>query len=336
MVYLKDNSNISYTSCTRFILITMVDIMQSQKPSLLLLLLVITVTYSIATKSVLAEPVAEMYHGLRLNAEFKQPSDKSLQDGVVLLIPSALGHHRMELIVNTQDLLTEFGVTTLAPSLSLRKQNRRWYIDCDDTIEYTAEDIFNEIDFWVAWLQKRGAKQITLLGHSLSANYVTLYMNQNRSDTIHNAILLAPATLAYGSQGVQRYESRFKVKLQDVLARAERYVTSGQGDTPMPEKTDYYFCPAASVTPNAFISLYKRMFAEDFPALWRKMPKPTLLIVGTGDNRSPEIEQVARNVKTEGVTSVVTIENGGHFFKGLYTEDVVQAMVAFLQQNSAD
>ena len=55
----------------------------------------------------LAEPVVEQFRGLRLNAELKMAPGRSLEDGVVLMLPSPLGHHRMELIVNVQDVLAE-------------------------------------------------------------------------------------------------------------------------------------------------------------------------------------------------------------------------------------
>ncbi|MDH5749343.1 MAG: alpha/beta hydrolase, partial [Rhodospirillales bacterium] len=277
-----------------------------------------------------AEAVTETFRGLKLNAELKLAPGKSLSDGVILMIPSPLGHHRMEVIVSVQDVLAENGINSFAPSLSLSHDNRRWYIDCNKQIRHTAEDIFDEIDYWVAWLRQKGAGHITLLGHSLSANYVTVYTTRRAPAAVKGLILLAPATLAYGQQGVQRYEKRFKVPLRDVLARADRYIADGKGAEPMAEKTDYYFCPAASVTPNAFLSLYREMMSQDFPTLWGTLPRPSLLIAGTGDKRSPQIIDEAKRAGESGNIQVVVIENGGHFFRGLYTDDAVESMVKFI------
>jgi pimeloyl-ACP methyl ester carboxylesterase len=277
-----------------------------------------------------AEPVVEEFGGLRLNAELKMAPGRSLEDGVVLMLPSPLGHHRMELIVNVQDVLAEKGISTLAPSLSLDYDNRRWYIDCEKEIRFTADGIFDEIDFWISWLASKGAREITLFGHSLSANYATLYMLRRPEAGVEDLVLFAPATLAYGEQGVKRYESRFKVSLGDVLARADRYVTDGRGAEAMAEPTDFYFCPAASVTANAFVSLYRDLGTQDFPRLWSTLPVPTLMVIGTGDKRSPQIEEEAQRARVGGDLRVITIENGGHFFRGLYTDEAVNAMVEFI------
>ena len=286
----------------------------------------------LAGMSAKADALVEEFQGLRLNAELRLAKGKSLEDGVVLMIPSPLGHHRMELIVNVQDVLMQSGINTLAPSLSLKKDNRRWYINCAQEIRFTAENIFAEIDFWVDWLRQRGVRNITLLGHSLSANYVTLYMSRS-APVVNRAIVLAPATLAYGELGIKRYESRFKVTLKDVLARADRYIAAGKGAEPMAEKTDYYFCPQTTVTADAFVSLYRYVFSQDLPTLWGRMTKPALLVIGTNDKRSPEIVPEAKRAKESGNIEVVTIENGGHFFKGLYTDNAVEAMVRFISRN---
>ena len=101
------------------------------------------------TATAQADPLAETFRGLKLNAELRLAPGRSLEDGVVLMLPSPLGHHRMELIVNVQDVLAEKGISTLAPSLSLGHDNRRWYIDCEREIRFTADQIFDEIDFWI-------------------------------------------------------------------------------------------------------------------------------------------------------------------------------------------
>jgi pimeloyl-ACP methyl ester carboxylesterase len=283
---------------------------------------------------VLAEPLEEQFRGLRLNAELRLAPGRSLEDGVVLMLPSPLGHHRMELIVNVQDVLAEKGISTLAPSLSLGYDDRRWYLDCDREIRFTVEGIFDEIDFWIGWLKRSGARHVTLFAHSLSANYATLYLvrRQAAASAVDGLVLFAPATLAYGEQGVQRYESRFKVSLRDVLARADRHIAEGRGEEAMAEPTDFYFCPAAKVTANAFVSLYRDVGSQDFPRLWRTLAVPSLMVIGTGDQRSPQIEAEAKRASEGGEIRVITIENGGHFFRGLYTDEAVTAMVDFINE----
>lgn len=282
------------------------------------------------SSSALAKPVTATFDGLQLNAELRLAEGKSLQDGVVLMMPSPLGHHRMEIIVNTQDVLTQRGYNTLAPSLSLGYDNRRWYLDCGRPIKFTASMIFAEIDFWVKWLKGQGVKNITLFGHSLSANYITWYLHERAFADVRGAIILAPATLAYGERGIRRYEKRFKVSLAAVLARADQAVREGEGEMVMMEKTDFYFCPVADVTADAFVSLYRDLFSLDMPVLWQGLAKPSLLIIGTGDKRSPGIVEEAGKAAVNKSLEVVTIENGGHFFKGLYTDEAVDAMAAFI------
>lgn len=295
-----------------------------------LLIAIVGVVGFISPPPASADAISEEYRGLKLNAELRLASGKALEDGVVLMIPSPLGHHRMEIIVSVQDVLYEKGISTLAPSLSLGNDNRRWYIDCSKVIHFTSESIFDEIDFWIDWLRERGVNKITLLGHSASANYTTMYIARRPRPEVSGLILLAPATLAYGPQGIKRYENRFKVSLSEVLARADRYIAEGKGAVPMAEPTDYYFCPAAKVTADAFVSKYRDMGSQDFPTLWGTMSTPTLLVIGTGDKRSPQIVDEAQRAMDHGRVNVVTIENGGHFFKGLYTDKVVEAMVNFI------
>ena len=279
-----------------------------------------------------AEPLVEQFRGLQLNAELRLAPGRSLEDGIVLMLPSPLGHHRMELIVNVQDVLAEKGVSTLAPSLSLDYDNRRWYIDCDSEIRFTADGIFDEIEFWIAWLKRAGVRHVTLFAHSLSANYATLYLARRAATGVDGLVLFAPATLAYGEQGVKRYESRFKVSLRDVLTRADRYIAEGRGAEAMAEPTDFYFCPAAKVTANAFVSLYRDLGSQDFPRLWRTLATPSLMVIGTGDQRSPQIEEEAKRASEGGEIRLITIENGGHFFRGLYTDEAATAMVEFIEE----
>ena len=299
------------------------------KPMFAFTLLALLMSHASAA---LAEPLVERFRGLQLNAELRLAPGHSLEDGVVLMLPSPLGHHRMELIVNVQDVLAERGISTLAPSLSLDHDNRRWYIDCGSEIRFTAEQIFDEIDYWIDWLKRKGAGEITMFGHSLSSNYATLYLVRRPEADVNGLVLFAPATLAYGEQGVKRYESRFKVSLREVLARADGYIARGQGGEAMAEPTDFYFCPAAKVTADAFVSLYRDLGSQDFPRLWRTLAKPTLMVIGTGDKRSPQIEEEAQRASDGGGIRVVTIENGGHFFRGLYTADAVTAMVDFIRE----
>ena len=282
-----------------------------------------------------ADSIAENFRGLKLNADLRLAPGKSIKDGVSLMIPAALSHHRMEIIISVQDVLAELGFNTLAITPSLGYDNRRWYFDCEKVIQHTNNFLFDEIDFWVDWLRNKGVMKINLIGHSVSANYISMYMDRRNREEISTVVLLAPATRLYGQIGIDRYETRFKISLSEVLARADQYIAAGKGASPMPEATDYFRCPQAKVTPDAFLSLYRDEMSQNFPNIWSSMPRPLMIVLGTSDNSYPvSLKEVKRIMRNNGLSlKIVSVENGGHHFKGLYTETIVKAMAEFFSEN---
>jgi pimeloyl-ACP methyl ester carboxylesterase len=279
-----------------------------------------------------AEIVLAKFGDVRLNGKLHLAPGKTLRDGVVLMVPSPLGHNGMEIIQTVQDLLNENEVNTLAITLSRGVDNRRGFVDCNEEHRPTAEDYFAEIDFWIEWLRKRGAGQVVLFAHSQAANYVTVYAARRTLPDITGLIILAPATRGYGEAAVKRYKIRYRVALSEVLARADQLIAAGKGAELMTE-TDFGLCPAASVTPNAFISRYRDIVSQDLPNLWSTSSKRILIIGGTADQIAPNVEIEATRASKSSNVKVIIIEDAGHYFRDLFADDAVEAMVGFISGN---
>ncbi len=278
-------------------------------------------------KPAVAEPVQESFRGLILNGNLELAPQIKRSEDVILIVPG--GNHRMELVRTLQDLFKESGINSLAFTVSLMISDRKSGFICDETIRHTLNDKFSEIDFWLDWLRKRGFKSISILGHSQGGTTVALFSARGLPSDVLGTIILSPNHRSYGKLGIKRYQTRYKVQLSDVLARADKLIAAGKEDELMKE-TDFALCPAAEVTPRAFVDRYRLMNSHNWPEIWRNAEKPMLIIGGSADEIAPSIEDDATLATENSNIRLHIVEDAGHFFRDLFADEVVEVISEFL------
>lgn len=294
---------------------------------LLCLLLAMSSTASLTQ----ADEVTLPHKGLTLNADLTLAPDKAVDDGVILLTHGSLAHRDMEIIATLRKLLNERGYNTLAINLSLGLDNRHGMFDCKTTHRHKNDDAVDEIGVWADWLKSRGAKSVTLLGHSRGGAQTALYAAERDSPLLNAVVLLAPATAENNSAA--SYQRRFKKDLAPTLNKARKLIQQGKGDTVL-TRTSLINCADTAVTAEAFVSYYDGGLRLDAPHLLSKISKPTLVLVAEKDDVVVDLEKKIPP-RTGSQIQVVTISGADHFFRDLNADEAVDAVDAFLKRISA-
>jgi len=276
-----------------------------------------------------AEEVKASYNGLTVNANVVLAEGKSLTDEVVLLTHGTTTHNGRETYQAIQDLLAESGISSVAPNLSLNVNDRHGEVDCAQPQSHKHHDAMKEIDFWVKWLASKGTRSVTLMGHSRGGNQTAWYSVEQDSDLIKNVVLIAPQIWSKEAEFIG-YEKKYQQPLQPLLAKAQKLVKAGKGDTQL-NNTNFIYCKDTSVTAEAFVSYYQPDERMDTPTLLKKATKPTLVIIGSADNVVAGLADSMKRVDNEYVSTYV-IEDADHFFLDFFAEELVEEAVGFIQQ----
>jgi len=266
--------------------------------------------------------------GLELNGRLEVAEGKSLTDGVVLMVHGTLAHNAMETIQGLQDVLTEREINTLAITLSLGISDRKGMYDCAKTHRHRHTDALDEIALWLDWLKAKGAKDVTLFGHSRGGNQAAWFAAERQHDLLQRLALLAPATW-----NAERAASGFKKNhgrdLAVVIKEAQALAAQGKGDEPM-KGTGVLYCPEADVTPNSFLSYYLPDDRFDSPALLDKIKQSVVVIAGSNDTVVAGLAERVEPMADAKNLRFVLIEDADHFFLDLIAEDVADAIEELL------
>ena len=279
---------------------------------------------------VYADEVTLSYNELTLNGSLEIVAGKKLADGVILITHAGLGHRGMETVTYLQELFRLRGYNTLAINLSLGLNNRHGMFDCKNTHSHRYADAANEIGAWMDWLMVKGAKRVTLLGHSRGAGQAALYAAEQDNSLVKAVVLLAPDTQA--TNDAAAYEQRHHNPLATVLAKAQKLIKVGKGSAVL-EHTGILYCSDTSVTADALVSYYGPDQRLDTPYLIPKIKKPTMIVIAGNDevvigfNKKFEQTGKLKNVRLK------TIDGSDHFFRDLYADEAVAEIDAFLKDS---
>ncbi len=286
--------------------------------------------FAMAAGTTGADEVFLPHGGLVLNGNLERADGRSLADGVILMTHAGLAHRGMEIMTRLQTLLGERGYSTLAINLSLGLENRHGMYDCRTPHRHRFTDAAQEIGAWVAWLESRGAGEVTLLGHSRGGAQTAMYAAGSDTAPVRQVILVAPDTRE--TNDAAAYGKRYAKPLAPLLERAQRLIDAGQGDE-MLEHVDFLYCPDTSVTAETFVSYYGADPRLDAVNAIRALTKPTLLLLA-GDDEILVNNGKYRSLPENGSLQVQTIDGAGHFFLDLYADDAADAIDAFLKANA--
>lgn len=273
-----------------------------------------------------AKEVSIPFKDINLRADLQLAEGKKLGDGVILMLHGTLAHNRMEIMSTLAELLNEEGQSTLAINLSYNRDKRdSAMLDCGIEHRHKHTNALEEIGAWVHWLKEQGATQVTLLGHSRGGNQIVWYAKEQDSDLIQQVITIAPATYNK-AQRAEDYKKRYETKLMPLYEKASGLLEAGKGDALM--QAGFVYCKDAKVSADSFVDYYQDKTQFDTPTLLVDMPKPTLVITGEEDTVVKGLPEALSQLKADNVRHV-DIEGADHFFRDLYADSVVEAILEF-------
>ncbi|MDX1351983.1 MAG: alpha/beta hydrolase [Thiomicrorhabdus sp.] len=272
--------------------------------------------------------IKKSYNNQTVNANLMMADNKSLTDKLVLLTHGTLTHKDRSTYAQLQKNLAAQGVSSLAINLSLGLNDRHGEYDCSVPHTHKHTDALAEIDFWLSWLNKEGATNVALMGHSRGGNQTAWYALANPSDKFKKVILLAPATGE--QQSAQEYEEKYGKALQPILDKANKLVAQDKGNSLLKD-TDFIYCKKAQVTAAAFADYYNVKPQFDTPTVLTEASKPTLVIMGTADTAVPDLPEKMQALEGSDMVQTVMIEDATHFFLDFANEDVATAVAEFLE-----
>jgi len=280
--------------------------------------------------TVLAEEITLPYKGITLNANLILAPEKSLGDGVALIIHGTQAHKGLELIQGLQERLMDQDRSSLAINLSLGLDNRQGLYDCSIPSTYRHADAIEEIGAWVDWLKSQGVRDVVLVAHSRGGSQSLWYATEHDSGVIKSLVLLAPG-LSTHERETHAYRARFGTELKPLLGKAQALVDAGKGDTLLEHVPFLFICRDTSVTAEAFVSFYQDDLRRDTPYWLDKIAKPTLILVGENDQVVPELSEGILPFTDGKRVQTAMIEDAGHFFRDLNLDDAVDAAIEFIE-----
>ena len=190
-----------------------------------------------------AEEVTQSWNGKTVNANLEMAAGKDFSDGMVLILHGMMGHNGMELVVASQQILLENDHNSLAINLSLNRDNRHGFFDCELPHSHQQQNAATELSLWVDWLRQKGVGKIALMAHSRGANQAMVYAAENIDPEVGHVILLAP-----GVDDVKgSYEKRYGQIFDANVKRMQERIALNKGSEPVSRVEGYtQTCPAAA------------------------------------------------------------------------------------------
>ena len=270
---------------------------------------VLAIFFSLTSCVALAAEETIVHEGLTLNADLVL-AGAGLADGVILMLHGTLGHKDMEIITAMQSVFAENGRTSLAINLSLDVDDRHGFYPCDRPHSHSLDDANGELAAWVLWLESKGAAEIVLLGHSRGANQVARFVI-DKKPAVRAAILLAPSTT----------EEETPVARQSLVELA--------GSSAWLSDVNFLHCDSAQVTGESYLSYYAAADLLDTPAMLAEFTIPAIVFSGSEDEVVVNLGGQMSAIDNKRVTHI-EIDGADHFFRDLYTYDVVEQALEFV------
>ena len=269
----------------------------------------------------LADPVQIKWTGLNINGNLVNAEDK--QKTIFLIVHGTWAHGAMELPVTLQSLLEDESYASLAITLSLGIHDRRGFFDCKSPVVHGHEEAIEEIHAWYLFLREQGYSKIALIAHSRGGAQVALYQQRYPQDQIVALALIAPMTWQEDVEA-KAYRDKYGASLHDLLAQADQYQQAGKALFTPP---GVLYCDKTPVSPGAFISYYSAMPEKNTPALLINTEVPTFVYLGSEDPLSIRFAEQQALFSTKGNISVVAIDGADHFFRDLYTDELIEDLL---------
>ena len=189
----------------------------------------------------------------------------------------------------------------------------------------------DEIGAWLDWLKKQRAEKVALLGHSRGGNQTARFAATMPDPVVTAVILIAPQTWS-ADYAAADYEKRYGKPLAPVLARAQKLVDAGKGDTSM-DPVDFVYCEQTSATAAAFVSYYANDPDMDTPRVIPGIGVPVLVVAGSEDTAVKGLPEKVGPLADGERVRLLVVDGADHFFRDLYSEDIADAVAELLGVN---
>lgn len=268
-------------------------------------------------------------HGAhKVRAVLELSPGKTLADGVVVMLHGTMGHHDMDVMRRFRTLLGGRGHSTLAVTLSLGIDAREGVFDCAWPNTHQAADALAEIDVWIDWAARQGARRIVLLGFSRGGQQAAWYASRQPHPRLGRVVLLAPIV---AGDFAERYEARFGQPLAVPMAAAKKLQADGSGATVLRD-IGFLNCDRTAVSAASFLSYYAAPGESELPSTLPRIGLPTLVVVAGGDVIVRDLDRRI-GAHVDGQRRQMAVVTGAdHFFHDLYGEDAADAIDAFLRR----
>lgn len=280
--------------------------------------------------TVCAESVTLKHEGMNVTANLESTGENWQQGPVLLMTHGTLAHNRMEIMATLQEVFLERGISSLAINLSLGldASEREGMYECAVTHTHKHTDAVDEIGIWLDWLKEQGVAEVVLLGHSRGGNQTARFAAAHDAEAVQGVILVAPQTWSE-KYAAKDYKERYDEPLAPVLARAEKLVAEGKGETLL-KPVDFIYCEDTAASAEAFVSYYRPDAMMDTPTVIADIDKPVLVFAGSADKVVANLGKKMAKLEGQENVQFEVIDGAGHFFRDLYAEDMADIVEEFV------
>lgn len=243
------------------------------------------------------------------NADFREGDTHK---PAVLVLHGFMATYNLNIVQSIAGELEGLGYTVLAPTLSLRINNRHTGANCEAIHTHTMETDVKEINWWINWLKHKGHRDIRIIGFSTGALQAADLLEKRVPKAVKKAILVSPIYMT-GSPFPQAVEQADLLKASS-LAK--------QGNTKL-HSYSLSYCKNNFMAPAKVYLSYKAWTKQRLFEAIESIAIPVTVIVGGNDMRFGS--QWVSELKSTG-KRVIVIAGANHFFDALQEFDFLEKL----------
>lgn len=216
----------------------------------------------------------------------------------VLILHGFLQTRNYLTVSNLAEAASDAGYTVLLPTLSLGVSERKKSLQCDAIHTHTFKKDVDEIGYWIKWLEQKGHKKITVIGHSYGSlhllGYLLDYSNPNISQFIATSLLDVSREIQ--SEKLNGFIEDAKSRMKNNDKSLGEYALS--------------YCKKYVAPAYAYLS-YASWSRKSILDSVKSVNIPITVILGSKDKR---LDETWKGELTKHGAQVVMIEDANHFF----------------------
>jgi len=234
------------------------------------------------------------------NADFRRGDSNK---PAVLVLHGFMATYNLNIVQTIIGELEDQGFTVLAPTLSLRINNRQSGANCEAVHTHTMETDIAEISWWIDWLKRKGYRNVEVIGFSTGGLQVAALFEKHVPAIVKKVILVSPIYMA-GKPFPEAIEQADLLKANSLVKR---------NDTKL-QQYSLSYCNENFVAPAQVFLSYKAWSKQRLFKAIKSIAVPSVIIVGGEDFRFGRhwINDLGSTGKR-----VEVIPRANHFFSSL-------------------